>query len=115
MVQEVVRRDPELQLLLFAEVEVLERRQVAVEERRTLDVRENERAVVPRSRNREAAPIDELVRPEVAPRIARQDRLSIDIWRTVDLHGAEPHVFGGDDTVRQDRAGRNRPAKAEIG
>src|SRR6185312_471033 len=48
MVDEVICRDAELDLLVLRNLEVLEERQVAVPERRRLYIRENEGAIVTR-------------------------------------------------------------------
>src|SRR6266852_625412 len=79
MIQEVIRREAELQLLLFAEVKVLEHRQIAVQVGRTLYIGEDVRSVVARCGRTEAVPVDELVRSEVLAWIAQDYRLDGDV------------------------------------
>src|SRR5450759_4458827 len=70
MVEEIECREPQLHPLVFLEVEPLIDREVAVEERRPVDVRPDDIAVVPRDRRREAGRVEVLPRREPAPRIA---------------------------------------------
>src|SRR5579872_5255505 len=74
MVQEVERVKAELDVLLFVEREVLVQRKIAVEVRRSLDVRPDDVADLARLRWREAARVEILPRLEARARIARQYR-----------------------------------------
>src|SRR6266851_1499968 len=74
MVHEVVRGEAELQLLAFVHLEVLEDRKIAGPVPWSEEFRQYGWPVLALHRgSSEAAPVQELVRPQVLPRIAGQD------------------------------------------
>src|SRR6185437_1304368 len=79
MVQEVVGRSAELELLRFGDLERLKQRQVVVDERRTFDVGEHKRPVVADRGSRKTRAVNVLTLSEILARIARQHRLDTDI------------------------------------
>src|SRR5436309_9852538 len=85
MVGEVVAGESKLQLLRFAELEVLEEGKVAVEKRRAEEFRKHDRSLSARDgRDGEATPVEELVRAEVLPGIAGKNRIQRNLVCTVD-------------------------------
>src|ERR1051326_3609985 len=99
MIQEVVGGDAELELLLLGNPEILEQRQVVVKERRSPEVREDERSVVSGGWQRKATAVDELVRPEIFSGVAGQHWLNVDVGRAVDQYGADAHAGGGGGAI----------------
>src|SRR6266567_1859008 len=96
MVQEVVRRNPELQLLHFAEVEVLEQREIAIEECRSENLRSHNWPVTAwGGGKREAAPVHELVVSQILSGIAGQN-------------GFQRYGVGTVDSARRDVKSRSR-------
>src|SRR5215467_10177115 len=80
MVQEVVAVEPDLELLRFLDLEVLEEAHVPVEERRAVNRRENSGPILADLvRQREAVRIDVLILAEAGGRIAGQDRTKRDV------------------------------------
>src|SRR5664279_4851458 len=79
MVQEVKRREAELNLLVLLEVEVLVDSEIAIEERGTVDIRPDDVAVSAAGGRREAGWIEVLAGAQAAARIAG------DLWS----HGGE--------------------------
>src|ERR1035438_3540310 len=74
MVQEVERREPELDLRVLLEEEVLVNREVAVEESGPLDVRPDEGALLVVRRRRKTVRIEVLAVTQILPRIAGENR-----------------------------------------
>src|SRR5262249_25473216 len=82
VVQEVVAIEPKLYLLGLLDLEVLEQAHIPVEKCRPVDRGENGGAVQADGRGHgETIGIDELVRREALPRIARQYRVELNVVR----------------------------------
>src|ERR1035438_5668009 len=107
MVQEVESFKPQLNLLLLPDGEVLVKRQIAVEQRRTLDVRPDDVSNLTRSRRSKAGGVKVLSGFEARSWVANQDRnqwsgIGSQIRRVADRvvgsvmqHGAVCGVEGG--------------------
>src|SRR6266480_199181 len=101
MIQEIVRREAELQLHRFVEIEILEHRNIVRDVSGTFDVRENERPVLARRRQSEAGAIDELVMAQTFAGVARDYRLNADVRRASDEGRAHAHLRSEHGTVRK--------------
>src|SRR5476649_2916786 len=94
MVQEVERRHPEFDLVVFLEGEVLVNREVAVEESGPLDVRPDQIPILSASRSRETAWVEVLAVLQTAARIASdlglRDANRVGAQEIRRLHGGRP-------------------------
>jgi len=73
MVQEIERFKAELDILMLLEAEVLEKRKIAIEERRTFDIGPDCRTELAGRGSREAGRVKVLSRGEIFARIAGQN------------------------------------------
>jgi len=79
MIQPVVAGDPELHRLVLADGKVLEQAHVPIEEGRSVNGRQDGRTVLADcGRRREAIRVDPLMRSQIAPWIASQERVELD-------------------------------------
>lgn len=74
MVQEVERREAQLQALAFAEFEILEKREITVEVRRALNVKPNDTAITSNAWRGETARIEVLAGPQITAWVAGRSR-----------------------------------------
>src|SRR6266704_4443267 len=84
MVQDVVGRHPELQVLPAADREILVERQVVVPVRLPLDVREDEVPELPHPGGGEAGGVEQVAAGNVLPGVAGDDGLHGDVRASVD-------------------------------
>src|ERR1035438_8857456 len=78
MVQEIIAVDAELQLLRFADLEVLEQPQIGVEVPWSVDGRQHRTPILPDLRREgEAVRVDELVRPQARSGVACLNRVQL--------------------------------------
>src|SRR5262249_41011964 len=106
----------ELHLPLFRNLEVLEERQIPVEERRAVDRGHHRWSVdADGSWGSEALGIDELMRREVRTRIAGEDRTQLDVRRSQNGSIADLVLRAGNQEVVQVHAEIPAGCRAEIG
>src|SRR5262249_4795171 len=112
MVHPVVEVEPELQLLALRDLEVLEQAHIPIEIPRSIDRRQVETTVLAGLRWRgEAIRVDVLMRFQSLRRIARQDRVELDVGRT------EQRDIADGNTIRilgANRARNNRAAAVDT-